>query len=167
MQTARGGLHRLDAVNFPRLAFSDEAVKKRANRAVRVAKEDLHERGRAAHFHKAKFDALDAGDLGIVMPDHGLVLRRGEFLLHATGSLAIRARVIGGAKGREMLLDDGKQLMGRRRRLLQTDPMTHHDGRSAERHEEKQERGFDGSRHREVNLTRAVKLVSCSALAHA
>ena len=112
-------LHRLDAVDFPRIAFRNQAVEKRANGAIGSTKIDLHQRRGSAHFHVTKFDPLRAGDIAVIAPDHRFVLGCGEFLLNTAGRLPISARIIRRAKSRELLFDDYKKLMrGRRWDLL-------------------------------------------------
>src|SRR5205823_5351810 len=98
--------HFLYAIDFPRIAFRNQAVKKGADRAANTAKENLHDCRGTAHFHETKLDALRIRHVAVIAPDHRFELRQGELLLHAAGGLPIRTRVIRDPKRRELLLHD-------------------------------------------------------------
>ncbi len=101
----------VDPFDLPRFIFSDETVEKRTHAAVRRKKENLHERARSLHLHKPKLHAPELCHLRVIPPDHVFELPQGEFLLHATGSIAISAGKIRRPKRGELIVHDEEKFV--------------------------------------------------------
>jgi hypothetical protein len=126
-----------DAIDFPSVIFSDQAVEKRSNRPVSRIKENLDKRRRSIHSHHSELHPIRVRHGRVVVANQGLELCERKFLLNVGGRMPVGARKIFSPKSGELIVHDRIQLSRRRRRdHPRLKIMGHESRRRAERERE-------------------------------
>ena len=102
-----------DAVDFPSVIFSHQAVEKRSNRPVPGTKENLDKRRRPVHPHHSELHPVSVRHGGVVVANQGLELRERKFLVNVGSRVLVGTRKIVSAKSAELIVHDRIQLARR------------------------------------------------------